>query len=961
MKRFSLVLSGIVLILSVLLFWSGCGGGKAAPPPISVSISPLTQTTLDQGQTLNFSAAVSNDSSNKGVAWSMSGTTCTGTACGTFTNGTTSAATYNAPASVTSNTTVAIQATSVADTTKSSSSSVVVTPPPSIATASLPNGSVGTSYSTTLQASGGAGALTWGLAGGSALPAGLSLSTAGAISGTPTAAGTTNITFKVTDSSGGQPGPVSQTKQLSVTIAPPPISVSISPSTQKTIDQGQTLAFSATVSNDSGNKGVTWSMSGTTCTGAACGAFTSGTTSGATYNAPASVASSTTVTVQATSIADATKSASSSVVVTPSPSITTGSLANGSVGTAYSATLQASGGAGALTWSLASGSVLPTGLSLSSAGAISGTPTATGTTNVTFKVTDSSAGQPGPVSETEQLSITIMPAPLTITTTSLPSDTVNTAYSEPLRASGGTPPYTWTVASGSSLPNWLNLGGSGTNWTISGTPTAAGTSTFSLTVTDSTAPNPESQTQQYSVTVISPSTACGTGNESILKGQYAFSLRGWNSTGYLATIGSFTADGQGHITAGTVDSNGTSGVQSNVSITAIGSSYSVGSDNRGCATIVTPFYTFTTRFALQTPSSAPAAAGVLQEWEPGASPYIAVGKLLLQKSIPAKLPTGTWVYQQTGIYSTSQYRTGVVGVITGDGNGNFTSGEYDSNVVGYTHNYSGIAGTYTNANSTTGRFTETTTLKGVSIDRVDYLVSSTQFLELVSDALTSTSEVLIGEGQLQSGSLTVNGNMVFYGSGLENTLGNANDTQIGLINVTSSSAFTLELYDDAGGTWTPSTLSCSYSIDSYGRLDSGCFTVFFSAYLTGPNTGLLMQRNAGVMDGRMEPQSATTLTSGAYSLGTLLEPVNLDEATLTGAGTLASGTFTGTSDETSPGSPQQANQPMSETLTVNSDGTFSTSDNPGVVSGIIVSNTEVIAVGHQSGTFPTILVIKKGP
>jgi hypothetical protein len=81
-----------------------------AAPAITVSISPSTQTTIDQAQTLNFTATLTNDSSNAGVTWSVAGTACSGTACGTFTNSTTSAATYNAPAAVSSNTTMTVTA-----------------------------------------------------------------------------------------------------------------------------------------------------------------------------------------------------------------------------------------------------------------------------------------------------------------------------------------------------------------------------------------------------------------------------------------------------------------------------------------------------------------------------------------------------------------------------------------------------------------------------------------------------------------------------------------------------------------------------------------------------------------------------------------------------------------------------------------------------------------------------------
>jgi len=960
MKRSILIAS----ILSGLLLLNACGGGSA-PPAISVSVTPSAQTNIDQGQTLSFTATVTNDSSSKGVTWALSGTGCSGAACGTLTNSTTSAATYNAPATVAANTTVTVQATSVADTTKSQSATVVVTPTPSVTTTSLAGGTMGTAYSATLQASGGAGTLTWSLASGSSLPAGLSLSSAGAITGTPTASGTTNFTVKVTDASGGKEGVCSQTKQLSITIAPPPISVSLTPATQTNIDQGQTLNFTATVNNDSANKGVTWSVSGSTCTGTACGTFTNSTTAAATYNAPTPVSANMTVMVQGTSIADTSKSTSTAVVVSPAASITTTSLANGTVGAAYNATLQATGGAGTLTWSLASGSSLPAGLSLSSAGVISGGPTAAGTTSFTVKVTDASAAHEGPVSVTKQLSITIAAAPLTITTTSLPNATVNTAYSQPLQASGGTPPYTWTVASGSTLPAGLSLGGSGTSWTLSGTPTQTGTFNFSLTVTDSATPTPQSKTQALSLTVSPASTACGTGNESALSGQYAFSLSGYNSSGFMAVIGSFTADGSGHITAGTVDSNGVSLGVENGSITASGSSYSVGADNRGCATIVTPFYTFKTRFALNTVSGA-SAGGTMQEWESASSPLIASG-LILKQAVPASLPTGVWVYEQWGVFSTSQTRTGVAGTLTVN---NITdpkpisAGEYDSNAGGSHVTRSGLSGSYTAPVAPTGRFTTTTSVSSVTAHRAAYLVSGTRFLEITTDALGATTSALVGDARLQSSSLTLSGNLAFYTSGIvSGATGGIVDFGPATV---SGSTLSVKIFEDEAGTWTtptPTIGSCTFAIDSYGKVTltgSSCQTNPPVIYLTGPNTGWILGTGSSVAFGRLEPQTATSIASTNKCFFGTFVANHLNVETDTGTVTLTTGGATGTGDSTSVALPLQMDQ-LNKTFTISSDGTFYTSDHPGVITGIVITGSEVVVVNNETDTYPTLLVVASAP
>ena len=114
------------------------------------------------------------------------------------------------------------------------------------------------------------------------------------------------------------------------------------------------------------------------------------------------------------------------------PVITTTTLPNGQVGVAYSQTLTATGGSGALTWTLTAGT-LPNGLSLNATtGVISGTPTAAVVaTPLTFKVTDSSSPA---LTATANLTLTITPAALTITTTSLANGTVNVGYLQTLLA-----------------------------------------------------------------------------------------------------------------------------------------------------------------------------------------------------------------------------------------------------------------------------------------------------------------------------------------------------------------------------------------------------------------------------------------------------------------------------------------------------------------------------------------------
>jgi hypothetical protein len=149
------------------------------------------------------------------------------------------------------------------------------------------------------------------------------------------------------------------------------------------------------------------------------------------------------------------------------------------VGAAFTQTLTASGGTAPYAFALASGSALPAGLTLSPTGVISGTPTVAGAFSFTVQATDNSSisGQQTYSGSVASANLVLAPAAST-----LPPGTLNTAYAgQTFTASAGTAPYTYAATG--TLPPGLTL--NATTGVLGGTPTTAGSFTFSVTATDS--------------------------------------------------------------------------------------------------------------------------------------------------------------------------------------------------------------------------------------------------------------------------------------------------------------------------------------------------------------------------------------------------------------------------------------------------------------------------------------------
>ena len=341
---------------------------------------------------------------------------------------------------------------------------LIINPAPAITTNSLPPGTVGAAYSQIVAASGGTPPLSWAVNGG-ALPAGLSLNSGtGQISGTPTTAGAPGFTIQVTDLNGAI-----ASKPFTLTINPPPTIVGPMPPLPP-CTVGVKCSVTPIVSG--GTPPYIWAVT----VGALPGGLALNSATGQISGTP-TTAGIFSFTIQVTDFNGATASKPLTLTVNPPLVILTNSpLSTGTVGAKYSQPLSASGGSGQYTWTV-SGGTLPAGLSLNSAtGQIVGTPTAAGTPSFTIQVTDTNQ-----VTAAKAFVVTINPPPAITTASPLPQGTVGAKYSQTLVITGGTLPFTFSVTAG-TLPAGVALNSA--TGQISGTPTTAGSFSFTIQVTD---------------------------------------------------------------------------------------------------------------------------------------------------------------------------------------------------------------------------------------------------------------------------------------------------------------------------------------------------------------------------------------------------------------------------------------------------------------------------------------------
>jgi hypothetical protein len=765
-------------------FLNGCGGGNGL---ITLQISPTGTISMDEGQTQIFVATLGLDTKNQGVTWTLTGTGCAGTGCGTISSTTAEQITYTSPIGLNVALTVSLKAVANGNSGATSTVNITVNQAPQFTTLTLPNGANGVGYSQQVAAEFGVTPYIFTAAclggGTGCLPPGLSVNrNTGTILGTPTTPGTYTFAVKLTDNA-----------FVPQSVTSLPFTVTINPATPLTI--------SSTV------------------------------------------------------------------------------LPNATVGTPYTTSVQATGGVPPYSWSLPANS-LPPGLTFNTtSGQISGTPTVAGVFSFFPTVTDSTIPpQKFTAPATKPVTITVAGAPtLKAVTPTLPSGAVATGYSASLIATGGVPPYTWSITSG-QLPSGLRLNAQ--SGSISGIPILVTTSPFTVQVTDAVGSPAASQNLTISV-------ATGTVNtNSLLTGSYSFFFNGFDASGSNVTIaGNFSANGSGVISSGQLDSNRVSGVFAGSSMTG---TYAIGNDGRGTMQLIatnSKGAMLTTNYLLALQSN-----GNIQLIESDTVGTPQTHGAGVMKPVTASLAAGSfsgnYAFQLVGRDFGASPEV-IAGVVHADGNATLSPGMIDVNDAGTYSPALALSGSFqVGSNNNKGLAILTYQLPSsaqVQAGYTFYFVSATDIFLVGVDIADTTHPRLVGEMILQQStavfdSSSLNGISVATGSGLNGA--NA-DVYAGLLTGNGDTVADLVYDENNGGTISNGVNSPGTFIadpNTNGRIQFagvGAETTgqkIAAAYLTGVNQGFTIGSNPEVSFGLLEAQtSVAPFTSaslkGGYTLG----------------------------------------------------------------------------------------------
>jgi hypothetical protein len=325
----------------------------------------------------------------------------------------------------------------------------------------LPSAALNRSYSTRFTAAGGTGGYRWEIDDTASLPAGLSFSPDGTVSGTPQREGTYGFTVRANSSANDRAVPAERYCRLNVQ----PASVSINAACN--LLPGTTgVPFAQNLQVDGGSAPFTFRLLGQLPLGL-------------TLNANGSISGTPTVagnfgfSVEVRDARAVSQTASCSFVVNePELTVQGCPLPLASVGTSFSRGIRATGGVGPYTWS--SIGTLPAGVILTPDGMITGTPRQSGGFLFRLIASDSEGRQIA-----SPCSLSVLPTPLAASYCVLPEATEAVPYTQTVNARGGEAPHIFRVTG--ELPEGVSLSASGI---ANGVPSKAGEYLFGVNITD---------------------------------------------------------------------------------------------------------------------------------------------------------------------------------------------------------------------------------------------------------------------------------------------------------------------------------------------------------------------------------------------------------------------------------------------------------------------------------------------
>jgi len=893
-------------------------------PPLSVATAALASGAVNApyGATLIASGGVNQ------LTWSISaGALPSGlslSAAGTISGTPTAQGTANFTAQVTDS--------ASPPRTAAASYALVINAHVTITNSSAPSGTVGVAYSFAPSVNGGTAPYVWSIASG-ALPGGLTLNSGtGAITGVPTAAGSSSFVLQTTDSSGPAE---TATCPITVVIYSP---LAVNTTTLPTAVAGG--GYNATLAASNAVGSTSWAINR--------GSLPSGLTLNPNTGVISGTASTTGVSNFAVQVMDSAvpprmASAALSITTTTTLSLPHVTMQDGITGVPYSASLTASGGITPYTWSIVSGA-LPFGMALSSStGTISGTCPGSGTFTFSVRVADSSSP-----SQTVTVSETIhVYGQLTITTTTLSDATANSAYSTTLQAFGGDGTYTWSISSG-SLPAGVALDPS--TGILSGTPASAGTASFTVQVVDTSSP---AQTASEPLTLtVGPAGA----NNVHLNGSYAILFQGFDSNGAVAMAGTIDADGRGNVTVGTLDVNRVGGVQNQVTVES--GTYSINADNRGTMTLNSAVGTQTFKIAVS-------SSGLLVHFIAFDSSSVGAirGNGVMKRRDLAGFSNpaigGSYAFGLSGT-TAGGGRSALIGAFSSDGAGGIPTGLVDRNSAGAVNAMAAVMPESHYSIGSDGYGSLALRISGVGdVTGVIYVVSAKDLFFLRTDAFTGSNDLLSGEILQQAGapfsSTPLGETSVLHMEGASSP--SSTIASAGIFSSTADGNLS-GIYDinDSGVVSSNAAAGGTYGVTSptAGRGTMSFAGNTWTFYLVDSGTGFVMDASRNVMTGMFEAQMGAppALVNGSFiegSQSSTRSTITFESGSVDVAST---GAFTGLVDSNAPGNHLSGNVPIGGALGASPSGRIV--DTTGKIYYIVSSHRLMELDGAPGQTSPTI-------